>query len=224
MRTGQRALWIGIAVLFTLASPAYAFPPQSVEFMPGYKTPDSASNGSFTGQLRYFLYFPSLYLSTGIGIGQVTAEANHINLAIGSDLEMTPLTFTVKLTPPHPKWFPFFLEVGIDRLTGLHYELDPAVNTGRNDSCSTDIATGPADCTLTTFKKPSSGYHIGAGVETVFDSGFGLGLHYMYLSLNPLERKIETTDSFGVEPSIVTREDIFKIKMSIFSLILSYHF
>ena len=213
-----------MVLLVALSSPAFGFPPQSIEFLPGYKAPDSSSNGAFTGQVRYFVSFPSYYLATGIGIGRISAEANHQNLAIGSNLEMTPVTLAVKFTPPHPDWFPFFLEFGFDRLFGFHYQLDPSVNTGQADFCSKDISTGPAPCTITTLKKRSDAYHVGAGVETVFNSGFGIGLHYMYLFGRPLERTIETTDAFGVGSSSVTKEQLFKLNMSIFSLLLSYHF
>lgn len=223
MRREPQGFWIALAFLLLMKSPAFAFPPQSVELMPGYKAPDSASDGAVMGQLRYFIYFPSLYLATGIGVGHLSADANHQNLAIGSKIEATPVTLALKLTPPHPDWLPFYLEVGIDRLMGLDYELDPArVNTQLPTDCPTDISTGPIRCTATTFKKRTVGYHVGAGVETVFKSGFGIGLHYMYLSATPLERKTETSD--GIAASTVVKDDIFELKTSIVSLILSYHF
>lgn len=224
MKKRQKGLWIGLVLLLALTPPAFAFPPQSIELLPGYKAPDSSSNGAITGQLRYFVSFPSYYLATGIGIGRISAEANHQNLAIGSNLEMTPVTLALKFTPPHPEWLPFFLEVGFDRLFGFHYQLDPSVNTGQADFCSKDIATGPAPCTITTLKKRLVAYHVGAGLETVFESGFGIGFHYMYLFGNPLERTIETTQAFGIQPLTVTQDDLFKINMSIFSLLVSYHF
>lgn len=224
MKRGQRGLWAGLILLLTLASPTFGFPPQSIELLPGYKIPDSSSNGAVTGQLRYFVSFPSYYLATGIGIGRISAEANHQNLAIGSNLEMTPLMLAVKFTPPHPEWFPFFLEVGFNRLLSFNYQLDPSVNTGQADFCSKDISAGPAPCTITTLKKRSVAYHVGAGLETVFDSGFGIGLHYMYLFGRPLEQTIETTDAFGIQPATITSQDLFKMNMSVFSLLLSYHF
>src|SRR3569832_203962 len=224
MKSGQKGLWAGLVLLLTMAPTAFAFPPQSVELLPGYKVPDSASNGAFTGQVRYFVSFPSYYLATGIGIGRINAEANHRNLAIGSNLEMTPITLAVKFTPPHPDWLPFFLEVGLDRLSGFHYQLDPSVNTGQADFCSKDISTGPAPCTITTLKKRSMAYHVGAGLEDVSHSGFGIGLHYMYLFGRPLERTIESTDAVGVGTFSITREDLFRLYMSIFSLLVSYHF
>lgn len=224
MKRGQKGLWVGLFLLLTLASTAFAFPPQSIEVLPGYKFPDSSSNGAVTGQIRYFLSFPSYYLATGIGIGRISAEANHRNLAIGSNLEMTPVTLAVKFTPPHPDWLPFFLEAGLDRLAGFHYQLDPSVNTGQGDFCIQDISTGPFPCRITTLKKRSMAYHVGAGLEVVAESGFGIGLHYMYLFGRPLERTVEETAAFGIQPPTVTKEDLFRINMSIFSLLVSYHF
>ena len=224
MRTGQRGFWVGLVLLFTSVSPVFAFPPQSIELMPGYKIPDSSSNGAAMGQLRYFVYFPSLYLATGIGVGHINAPANHRNLAFGSDIDMMPLTFSLKLTPPHPDWLPFFLEVGVDHLLSLKYRLDPGVDTGKKNSCPTDIATGPPFCNVTTLRKRSLGYHVGAGLETVFKSGIGIGLHYTFLFASPLEQTIITTSAVGIQPSTVTKEDLFKLNMSIFSLLFSYHF
>jgi hypothetical protein len=224
MRRGQRDLWVGLLLLLTLASPAFAFPPQSIELMPGYKIADSVSDGAGTGQIRYFVHFASLYLATGIGIGHLTAPANHRNLALDSNIKMMPIAFTVRLTPPYPEWFPFFLEVGIDHLSNLKYQLDPTVDTGRFNSCETDIQTGPPRCTVTTLKKRLTGYHVGAGLETTFKSGFGIGLHYMYLFANPLEQTIVTTDAIGIQPLSVKKDDLFKINFSIFSLLLTYHF
>ena len=220
----RKRFWVASFLFFWMASPSFAFPPSSIEFMPGYKFPDSASNGAADYQLRYFLYFPSWYLGAGIGVGSMTAKANNINLALDSNLTMRSVGFAFKFIPLQGRSFIPYLEVGIDYLSQLHYQLDPAVDTGANDFCSEDLAIGPLSCKKTTFKKQHYGYHVGAGVETVFKSGIGLGVHYTYLSARPLERTIQTTETVSISPTSTLREDIFKIDESILSLLISYHF
>lgn len=219
----RKVFLITVLLLLSMARPAFAFPPQSVEFLPGYKFPDSASNGAPVYQLRYFVYFPSWYLGAGVGIGSIRSEANNLNLAIDSKLTVRPMTFALKLIPPHRRSLIPYFEIGIDRLSRLHYQLDPAVDTGAGDSCPMDPQI-PSLCKITTFKRISYGYHIGAGAETVFKSGLGLGVHYTYLFARPLERIIQTSVAQGVSPFSTLHEDIFKLNESILSLLMSYHF
>lgn len=211
-------------LFFTFTATSYAFPPQSIELLPGYTAPDSASDGGPAVDLRYLLHFPSLYLAAGIGVGQINVPANHRNLAIGSDLEMTPVGFTLRLSPPLFESFVTFVEIGADRLFGLHYELDPSVDTGENDSCIVDPGIGPTPCRKTTIKESSVAYRFGAGIEKVFRSGFGVGLHYTYRRAEPLERVVSETPELGVTATRTTREDLFKIRQSIFSILISYRF
>ncbi|MCG3111765.1 MAG: hypothetical protein MCM46_08080 [Candidatus Manganitrophus sp. SB1] len=211
-------------LFFTFTATSHAFPPQSIELLPGYTAPDSASDGGPAVDLRYLLHFPSLYLAAGIGVGQINVPANHRNLAIGSDLEMTPVGFTLRLSPPLFESFVTFVEIGADRLFGLHYELDPSVNTGENDICIVDPGIGPTPCRKTTIKESSVAYRFGAGIEKVFRSGFGVGLHYTYRRAEPLERVVSETPELGVTATRTTREDLFKIRQSIFSILISYHF
>ncbi|MDC4227403.1 MAG: hypothetical protein MPW15_24990 [Candidatus Manganitrophus sp.] len=160
-------------LFFTFTATASAFPPQSIEFLPGYTAPDSASDGGPAVDLRYLLHFPSLYFAAGIGVGQINVPANHRNLAIGSDLEMTPVGFTLRLSPPLFESFVTFVEIGADRLFGLHYELDPSVNTGENDICIVDpTGIGPTPCRKTTIKENSVAYRFGAGIEKGLPVGF----------------------------------------------------
>ena len=241
----RKRFWISSFLFFWMAFPSFAFPPSSIEFAPGYKFPDSASNGAAAYQLRYFLYFPSWYLGAGIGVGSMSAKANNINLALDSNLTIRPVSFSLKFIPLQGRSFIPYLEVGIDHFAQLRYQLDPAVDTGvknlcvedpvtgfcpnvigpgAKDFCTEDISTGPSPCKKTTFKRRHYGYHVGAGVETVFKSGIGLGVHYTYLYARPLERTIETTPDFGITPVSTLREDIFKIDESILSLLITYHF
>ncbi len=212
------------SLFFTFTATSYAFPPQSIELLPGYTAPDSASDGGPAVDLRYFLHFPSRYLAAGIGVGQINVPANHRNLAIGSDLEMTPVGFTLRLSPPLFESFVTFVEIGADRLFELAYELDPSVKTGEDDRCFDDPATGPGFCQKTTIKKRSVAFRFGAGIEKVFRSGFGVGLHYTYRRAEPLERVVRETPELGVTATRTTREDLFKIRQSIFSILISYHF
>lgn len=211
-------------LFYTFTATSYAFPPQSIELLPGYTAPDSASDGGPAVDLRYLLHFPSLYLAAGIGVGQINVPANHRNLAIGSDLEMTPVGFTLRLSPPLFESFVTFVEVGADRLFGLQYELDPSVNAGENDICIVDPGIGPTPCRKTTIKESSVAYRFGAGIEKVFRSGFGVGLHYTYRRAEPLERVVSETPELGVTATRTTREDLFKIRQSIFSILISYRF
>lgn len=211
-------------LFFTLRATSHAFPPPSIEFMPGYTAPDSASDGGPSVDLRYFLHFPSLYLAAGVGVGYINVPANHQNLAIGSDLEMTPVGFTLRLLPPLSESFVTFVEIGVDRLNQLHYELDPSVDTGQNDFCNTNISLGPAPCRKTTIKKNSVAYRLGAGIEKVFRSGFGVGLHYTFRRAEPLERVVSQTPDVGITATQTRREDLFEIKQSIFSILISYRF
>jgi opacity protein-like surface antigen len=211
-------------LFFTVNSTSYAFPPQSIEFMPGYMAPDSASDGGPSADLRYFLHFPSLYLAAGVGIGYVNVPANHQNLAIGSDLEMTPIGFTLRLFPPASESFETFIEIGVDRLNGLHYELDPSIDTGENDLCFPDPATGPGPCRKTTIKKSSLAYRFGAGIKKTFQSGFDVGLHYTFRRAEPISKTVSQTDNLGVQAVQTSREDLFDLKQSIFSILISYRF
>lgn len=213
-----------LILFFAFTATSYAFPPQSIEFLPGFTAPDSASDGGPSADLRYFLHFPSHSLSAGVGIGSIQVPANHRNLAIGSDLEMTPFGFTLRLSPPLSESFVTFIEIGADRLFGLHYKLDPSVNTGENDFCFIDPGIGPTPCRKTTIKKSSVAYRFGAGIEKVFRSGFGIGLHYAFRRAEPLERVVSETPEFGVTATRTTREDLFKIRQSIFSILISYRF
>ena len=208
-------------MILSLSSPLFAFPPQSVELLPGYKLPDSASFGSSAVQLRYFLYFPSWRLAAGIGTGYISAEANHPNLEVGSNLETQPLSLAVKLLlPSSPSWIPYF-EFGIDRLSKLRYQLDPSIDTRATIGCDPQF---PGACVRRRFKERSFGYHVGAGLERVFDSGLGLGFHYMFLAARPLERTVEQTDASGINPFSTLKDDVFKINTSILSFLISYHF
>lgn len=219
------ALFSIVAFLFFwMAPPSFAFPPQSVEFLPGYKFPDSASNSAAAYQLRYFLY-PYDSLGIGVGIGSIRAKANNINLALDSRLAIRPLTLAFKVIPFRRRTWTSYLEAGVDYYYPRpRYQLDPAVDTGAGDSCLTDLATGPSPCKITNFKKRHYGYRIGAGAEMVFKSGVGIGLDYAYLFAKPLERTISTTPNFGIDPISTVHEDLFKINESILSLLVSYHF
>jgi hypothetical protein len=224
MKFKKTASALLLFILFlTLSATSYAFPPQSIELLPGYTAPDSASDGAPSVDLRYFLHFPSLSLAAGIGIGYINVPANHQNLAIGSDLEMTPVGLTLRLFPPLSESFTTFVEIGVDRLNQLHYELDPSVDTGENDLCVADLATGPGPCRKTTIKKSSVAYRLGAGIEKVFPSGLGVGLHYTFRRAEPLQRVVSQTPD-GITASRTKREDLFEIKQSIFSILISYRF
>lgn len=211
-------------LFFTSTATAYAFPPQSIEFMPGYTAPDPASDGAPSADLRYFLHFPSLSLAAGIGIGYINVPANHQNLAIGSDLEMTPVGFTLRLFPPVSESWVTFVEIGVDRLARLHYELDPSIDTGQNDVCVTDPSLGPAPCRKTTIKKSSVAFRFGAGIEKIFRSGLGVGLHYTFRRAEPISKTVSQTDNSGIQAAQTRREDLFDVKQSIFSILISYHF
>lgn len=224
-----------IVLLLTFSTAARAFPPQSIEFMPGYKVPDVASDGAPSFDLRYFVHFPSYYLATGVGIGQLNAPANHKNLAIGSDIEMRPIGFTLRVFPPLSGSYVTFVEIGVDRLSQLGYQLDPCVDIGKGtpntcadqtvaDVCNTDISTGPTACKKTTIRRKSYAYRFGAGIEKVFQAGFGVGLHYTYRFGEPISRTVSQTQSVGIQAPVTTSEDLFDIKQSIFSLLISYHF
>lgn len=197
---------------------------QSIEFLPGYKVPDSASDGATSFDLRYFLHFPSAYLSAGVGVGRLDAPANHKNLAIGSRIKTTPIGITLRLTPPLSESFATFIEIGADHLSQLHYELDPAVDTGKHDLCFVDLSTGPGPCKTTAIKKKSYDYRFGVGIEKVFSSGIGIGLHYTYRVASPIRRIVTDTPAFGIIAPTTTREDLFELKQSTFSLLMSYHF
>lgn len=225
MKFKKTALALFLFIFFsTLRATAQAFPPQSIELMPGYTAPDSASDGGPSVNLRYFLHFPSLYLAAGIGVGKINIPANHRNLAIDSDLKMTPVGFTLRLSPLLFESFATFVEIGADRLFSLHYELDPSVNTGENDICFVDPGIGPTPCRKTAIKESSVAYRFGAGIEKVFRSGFGIGLHYTFRRGDPLERVVSETPELGVTATRTTREDLFKIRQSIFSILISYRF
>lgn len=211
-------------ILFSISTAtASAFPPQSIELLPGYTAPDSASDGGPSVDLRYFLHFPSLRLAAGVGVGYIHVPANHRNLSIGSDLEMAPVGFTLRLFPPLSESFVGFIEFGVDRLSGLHYELDPFVDTGENDACFGDPTLGPSPCRKTSIKKNSVAYRFGAGIERVFRSGFGIGLHYIYRRAEPIQRVVSQT-SDGITAPRTRREDLFDIKQSTLSILISYHF
>ncbi|GEM_PF-4428224 len=219
-----KIFFILLIFFFTFPLPSYAFPPQSVEFLPGYKFPDSASNGAPSFDLRYFLHFPSVYLAAGVGIGHISAQANNQNLAIGSDLQMTPIGFTLRFLPPMTGSFDAFVEVGVDHLSQFRYKFDPSVDSGQNNSCTTDISVGPLPCHIATIEKRSVAYRFGAGIEKVFRSGFGVGLHYTYRLTTPVRQTVSDTPSFGVQPPTVTNKDLFNFNQSILSLLVSYHF
>lgn len=217
------ALLLFILFLISTAT-SHAFPPQSIEFTPGYTAPDSASDGGPAADLRYFLHFPSLSLAAGVGIGYIHVPANHENLAIGSDLKMIPVGFTLRLFPPLSESFVTFVEIGADRLFGLDYALDPSIDTGENDFCFTDPNLGPAPCRKTTIKKSSAAYRFGAGIQKAFRSGFGVGLHYTYRMAEPISKTVSQTESFGIQEIRTNREDLFDVKQSIFSILISYRF
>ena len=221
-KTGSALFFL---ILFlTLTTPSHAFPPQSIEFMPGYKFPDVSSDGAPSFDLRYFLHFPSLYLAAGVGVGYISAPANHQNLAIGSDIKMAPIGFTLRLLPPLSESFVTFLEIGVDHLYQLHYDLDPSVDTGQTDLCIKDPSTGPGPCKFTTIRKKSYAYRLGAGIEKIFQSGFGVGLHYTYRTAEPISRTVSQTPSLGILAPVTKSEDLFDIKQSIVSILISYRF
>ncbi|TAK06889.1 MAG: hypothetical protein EPO39_07855 [Candidatus Manganitrophaceae bacterium] len=217
-------LFLFVIFFWTLTNAAHAFPPQSIEFLPGYKVPDVSSDGAPSYDLRYFLHFPSLYLAAGVGIGHINAPANHKNLAIGSDVEMTPIGFTLRVFPSLSESYVTFLEIGVDRLSQLGYKLDPSIDTGQTDVCFTDTSTGPSPCKKTTIRRKSYAYRFGAGIEKVFRSGFGVGLHYTYRQAEPISKTVSQTQSVGVQAPVTTSEDLFDIKQSIFSILISYRF
>lgn len=218
------SVFLFLTLLFVSPAISSAFPPQSVEFMPGYKVPDLSSDGAFSYDLRYFIHFPSLYLAAGVGIGHINAPANHKNLAIGSNLEMTPIGLTVRLLPPLSESFVTFFEIGVDRLSQLRYQLDPSIDTGETDFCFPDTGTGPSPCKITTIRKRSYAYRVGIGVEKVFQSHFGVGLHYTYRFAEPISKTVTQSPSLGIQATESTSEDLFDIKQSIFSVLISYHF
>ncbi|MBI3803672.1 MAG: hypothetical protein HY282_07900 [Nitrospirae bacterium] len=219
LRQAQRIFFI-FSLFIGLTLPCYAFE-QSIEFLPGYKAPDSASDGAPTFDLRYFLHFPSLYLSAGIGIGYLQAPANHKNLEIGSKIKMMPVGFTLRLSPPIAESFTPFFEVGLDRLAQLHYRLDPAVDTGASDTCDTEFF---GFCHTTSLHRKAYAYRLGIGIEKVFASGIGLGFQYTYRIGKPVDKSVNETPSFGILPVQTTHEGLFDIQQSLFSLLMSYHF
>lgn len=223
MKMKKTALLLFI-LFFMFTATSSAFPPQSIEFLPGYTAPDSASDGGLSADLRYFLHFPSLSLAAGIGVGYLKVPANHQNLAIGSDLEMTPVGFTLRLLPPASESFEAFIEIGVDRLARLHYELDPSIDTGENDLCFPDPATGPGPCRKTTVRKSSLAYRFGAGIKKTFRPGFDLGLHYTFRRAEPISKTVSQTDNLGIQAVQTKREDLFDLKQSIFSILISYRF
>ena len=220
-----QSIFLPLILLWMMTATCHAFPPQSVEFMPGYTFPDSSSDGAPSFDLRYFLHFPSLYLAAGVGIGRISTPANHRNLAIGSDLEMTPIGFTLRLLPPLSESFVTFVEIGADRLSQLHYRLDPSIDTGETDiPCVDTQQTGPFPCKETTMKKKTLAYRVGVGIEKVFRSGFGVGVHYTYRIAKPLERDVKQATDFGITGAQTTQEDLFNVNQSILSLLISYRF
>jgi len=137
---------------------------------------------------------------------------------------MAPIGLTLRFFPPLSKSFVTFIELGVDRLSGLDYELDPSVDTGENDLCFIDPGIGPTPCRKTTIKKSSVAYRFGAGIEKRFRSGFGIGLHYTFRKAEPISKRVSQTDNFGVQPAQTRREDLFDLEQSIFSILISYRF
>lgn len=209
-----------VLLLSGAISPGFAFPPQSIELLPGYKPLDSFSKGSPAGAFRYFIYFPSYYLGAGVGWGSIQAKADNPNLVEGSDFRINPLTFTLKVLPPHPDWIIPFFEIGFVRPLRLHYELDPSIRNSTSPGCGSPFFE---PCTRVTLKKRTHGYHLGAGAETIFKSGIGIGLHYAFLFARPLERTVEASPGADLPPQ-VTVDDVLEMNMSVFSFLISYHF